>query len=71
MAHPKHPKITALGAVFVCLLLPGFLSAQTTLSYTGNIYPGPNSYGCSGEYACNGTTPFLTITLITSLSLTQ
>ncbi len=53
----------------LCLLLPGCLLAGTTLTYTGNAYP--SSSGCSGSYGCNGTTPFLTFSFHTTLSVSQ
>lgn len=56
-------------AGLLCLLVPGGLIAGTTLTYTGNAYPG--SSGCSGGYTCNGTTPFLTFSFHTTLTVGQ
>ena len=53
----------------LCLILPVSMRAQTTFTYTGNPYPP--SYGCGGNYVCNGTTPFITISFTTTLSLSQ
>lgn len=40
------------------LLLPNTLRADTIYTYTGNPYES-----CQGTYVCNGTTPFLTVTI--------
>lgn len=48
--------ISLLG--FLCLMLPGSLQADTIYTYTGDPYSA-----CGGTYTCNGTTPFLTVTI--------
>ena len=53
--------IGLLGAL--CFLLPGSLRADTLYTYTGNPYTH-----CDPTYVCNGTTPFLSITIDTTLS---
>ena len=76
LADVRKAAIRAKSALSGCfagllclLLLPGSLFAGTTLTYVGNPYPP--SYGCSGSYVCNGTTPFITFQFHTTLSLSQ
>ena len=50
--------ITAVFASLISLATPGFADADTVYTYTGTPYTS-----CIASYACNGTTPSLTVML--------
>jgi hypothetical protein len=53
----------AIGLGLLTLVSPGVLRADTAYTYVGKAYND-----CLGSYTCNGTTPFLSVTFVTSLN---